>query len=46
MPPKHAASLPTPFRKDSLRGLMAGDSVSPREVDVARAEGALTARET
>ena len=33
------------LRKDGLRVLMAGDSVSPREVDVAMAEGALAARE-
>ena len=34
------------LRNDGLRVLMAGDSVSPREVDVAMAEGALAARET
>ena len=33
------------LRQDGLRVLMAGDSVSPREVDVAMAEGALAARE-
>ena len=33
------------LRKDGLRVLMAGDSVSPREVDVPMAEGALAARE-
>ena len=33
------------LRKDGLRVLVAGDSVSPREVDVAMAEGALAARE-
>ena len=33
------------LRTHGLRVLMAGDSVSPREVDVAMAEGALAARE-
>ena len=33
------------LRKDGLRVLMAGDSVSPRGVDIAMAEGALAARE-
>ena len=33
------------LRKDGLRVIMAGDCVSPREVDVAMAEGALAARE-
>ena len=33
------------LREKGLRVLMAGDSVSPREVDIAMAEGALAARE-
>ena len=33
------------LRRDGLRVIMAGDSVSPRGVDVAMAEGALAARE-
>ena len=33
------------LRAEGLRVLMAGDSVSPREVDVSMAEGALAARE-
>ena len=33
------------LRREGLRVLMAGDSVAPREVDVAMAEGALAARE-
>ena len=33
------------LRKDGLRVIMAGDSVSPRGVDIAMAEGALAARE-
>ena len=33
------------LRAEGLRVLMAGDSVSPREVDVAMAEGALAGRE-
>ena len=33
------------LRGEGLRVLTAGDSVSPREVDVAMAEGALAARE-
>ena len=32
------------LREEGLRVLMAGDSVSPREVDIAMAEGALAAR--
>ena len=32
------------LRKDGLRLIMAGDSVSPRGVDIAIAEGALAAR--
>ena len=38
-------ALADTLRNDGLRVLMAGDSVSPREVDVAMAEGALAARE-
>ena len=34
------------LRDEGLRVLTAGDCVSPREVDVAMAEGALAARET
>ena len=33
------------LRKDGLRVITAGDSVSPRGVDIAMAEGALAARE-
>ena len=33
------------LRRDGLRVIMAGDCMSPREVDVAMAEGALAARE-
>ena len=33
------------LREEGLRVLTAGDCVSPREVDVAMAEGALAARE-
>ena len=33
------------LRRDGLRVIMAGDSVSPRGVDIAMAEGALAARE-
>ena len=34
------------LRKVGMRVLMAGNNMSPREVDVAMAEGALVARET
>ena len=33
------------LRRDGLRVIMAGDCMSPREVDIAMAEGALAARE-
>ena len=38
-------ALADTLRKAGLRVLMAGDTVSPREVDIAMAEGALAARE-
>ena len=43
--PEACDGLADALRKDGVRVLMAGDSVSPREVDVAMAEGALAARE-
>ena len=38
-------ALADTLRKDGQRVIMAGDSVSPRAVDIAMAEGALAARE-
>ena len=39
-------ALAAVLRRDGLRVIVAGDSVSPRGVDIAMAEGALAARET
>ena len=43
--PEARDELADVLRREGLRVLTAGDSVSPREVDVAMAEGALAARE-